>query len=438
MHRVGARRYFALIVSALLPCLFLSTTVAHAESATPDQWWKNCANYSLTDRCIESIEYFDEKTQQWIKATAEKNPVYHEGPITDEDRQKYASGVNERSELCGYGHQLNFDTCYRIPGAATDGGEQILQSVVYGGTEELKLSFEATNGPVLYVRPRYGDSLYGVRENSLWRMTVISDLFGQDAGIARAQMKDPTLDVFKGSDGRWRVQASGRVQSIYGLEAWEPSMPTCDDALKSKNEFKSNDVRRPFSINVARYQYEYEKLKGSPPAGVFITNNGGCFSRLDFDQTNRIISVAVGGPHFDTDGKEIEGWVEASIRGDVIRKAFNAEPKTMNQAIIEVVYSDGQTQNATSSTKYIPATDKVEIRAYGFHYSQPTLKMKLQPVEEMPAPKPAPSMSSMPAPTTKSSTNTNGVKTISCIRGKTVKKVSGANPKCPTGYKLKK
>jgi hypothetical protein len=29
-------------------------------------------------------------------------------------------------------------------------------------------------------------------------------------------------------------------------------------------------------------------------------------------------------------------------------------------------------------------------------------------------------------------------KTITCIKGKTIKKVTGTNPKCPAGYKLKK
>jgi translation initiation factor 1 (eIF-1/SUI1) len=29
------------------------------------------------------------------------------------------------------------------------------------------------------------------------------------------------------------------------------------------------------------------------------------------------------------------------------------------------------------------------------------------------------------------------IKTISCIKGKTVKKVSGLSPKCPKGYKKK-
>jgi len=29
-------------------------------------------------------------------------------------------------------------------------------------------------------------------------------------------------------------------------------------------------------------------------------------------------------------------------------------------------------------------------------------------------------------------------KTITCVKGKTTKKVTGTNPKCPAGYKLKK
>jgi hypothetical protein len=29
-------------------------------------------------------------------------------------------------------------------------------------------------------------------------------------------------------------------------------------------------------------------------------------------------------------------------------------------------------------------------------------------------------------------------KTIVCVKGKTTKKVSGSNPKCPKGYKVKK
>lgn len=414
------RRFAAFVqcVAALaIAASSISAVPAAGEVQAPENWYKNCANYGLQDHCIESVEYFDETTQTWVKAIAEKNPVYHEGPITDEDRQKYASGENYVSDKCGYGAQLGLDTCYRVPGAAKDGSTQTLHTVVYGETEDLKMSFEATDGPETFIRARYGDTLWLARDNSLWRMTVVSDLFAQDAGIAQAEMKEPAFDVFKGADGHWRIQASGRIQSIYTLESWEPSMPTCDDAIKSRNDYKANEVRRPFSINIGRYKYEYEKLKGSPPAGVFITSNGGCRARLSVDPTSRLITVAAAGPHFDTNGNVIDGWVEASIRGDVIRKAFNAEPKTMNQAIVEVTYTDGTSQNATSNTKYDAATDKVEIRAYGFHYSAPTVKLRLQPA-------------STPVPAKPKA----GKPTYTCVKGKTVKKFVG---KCPAGWKKK-
>jgi len=41
------------------------------------------------------------------------------------------------------------------------------------------------------------------------------------------------------------------------------------------------------------------------------------------------------------------------------------------------------------------------------------------------------------APATTGSATSNAKTTISCVKGKTVKKVTGTNPKCPTGYKKK-
>jgi hypothetical protein len=39
--------------------------------------------------------------------------------------------------------------------------------------------------------------------------------------------------------------------------------------------------------------------------------------------------------------------------------------------------------------------------------------------------------------TTAAPATTTAKTTISCVKGKTVKKVTGANPKCPAGYKKK-
>lgn len=51
----------------------------------------------------------------------------------------------------------------------------------------------------------------------------------------------------------------------------------------------------------------------------------------------------------------------------------------------------------------------------------------------LPTPTPTPSVTPTSTPTP-----TKVVKVISCVKGKQVKKVSGTNPKCPSGWKLKK
>jgi hypothetical protein len=64
------------------------------------------------------------------------------------------------------------------------------------------------------------------------------------------------------------------------------------------------------------------------------------------------------------------------------------------------------------------------LGAYGFTYSNPTISVKLtQDAPVVAAPAPA-------TPATKKIT-------ITCVKGKTSKTVSGVKPTCPTGYKKK-
>jgi hypothetical protein len=82
------------------------------------------------------------------------------------------------------------------------------------------------------------------------------------------------------------------------------------------------------------------------------------------------------------------------------------------------------------------------LSAKGFTFSAPTLRVKLSqkadpapvkadpaPVKADPAPvKADPAPVAAPKPAAKKST-------ISCVKGKTVKKVTAVKPTCPTGYK---
>jgi hypothetical protein len=96
-------------------------------------------------------------------------------------------------------------------------------------------------------------------------------------------------------------------------------------------------------------------------------------------------------------------------------------------------------------TEVITTSSRVEngtyfLSANGFHYSSPTIKVKV--VQDNPSPmtdnKAQLAQNSEP----RTSTNTKSTaaqknSTISCVKGKTTKKVTAVKPKCPAGFKKK-
>jgi hypothetical protein len=97
----------------------------------------------------------------------------------------------------------------------------------------------------------------------------------------------------------------------------------------------------------------------------------------------------------------------------------------------------------------------IYLSAAGFTYSEPLIRVTLfQDPEPTPTPTPTPIVTATPTPTptptpeptvaaSPSPSPTPVVKqaskksTITCVKGKLTKKVTGVNPKCPTGYKKK-
>ena len=142
------------------------------------------------------------------------------------------------------------------------------------------------------------------------------------------------------------------------------------------------------------------------------------------------LNYKVASAHFNPDGTEFKGTYNLVMRADVARclYKFSAAPLT---ASIEVVSDGGQTSIAT--TVFGEKKGWVELAAYNFGFSAPTVRVKLSQEAEVavtpsPTPNPTPSASGKPVVKTV---------TITCIKGKTSKKVTSAKPKCPAGYKKK-
>lgn len=85
-------------------------------------------------------------------------------------------------------------------------------------------------------------------------------------------------------------------------------------------------------------------------------------------------------------------------------------------------------------SELVTTTSKVEgkffkVSAAGFHYSAPVIKVKVaQEKAATPIATPTPIATIKPVPVQK---------TITCVKGKTTKKVKALAPKCPAGYKKK-
>ena len=149
---------------------------------------------------------------------------------------------------------------------------------------------------------------------------------------------------------------------------------------------------------------------------------------------NEMLTYHVSGMHYESDKTTLtEGTYDLVIRSDVARclYGFTSAPISATVSVI-----DDKGQQKTAVTTVNEKDGWLKMAAYGFSFSNPTLNVKISQA------KPKPQDSSSPTPSPKPSA-TNSPKataattkiTITCVKGKTVKKVTAVSPKCPAGYK---
>jgi hypothetical protein len=124
-----------------------------------------------------------------------------------------------------------------------------------------------------------------------------------------------------------------------------------------------------------------------------------------FNKEDQSLDYKVTSPHFLPDGTVFKGNYNLVINGDFARCLYGFS-KAPVAAKVEILSSDGSQQVAT--TVLSERDGWIRLSASNFTFSAPTIKVKLVQA-----------------------------KTIVCIKGKTIKKVTSLTPKCPTGYKKK-
>lgn len=144
------------------------------------------------------------------------------------------------------------------------------------------------------------------------------------------------------------------------------------------------------------------------------------------------IEVGTTAPHFKSDGSLNTGYFQAKVTTEMAKCLWGVDLTKAVEANISLNYESGEkVQVETWSGKLVG--NEYVLTATGFHFSSPKISFKLmegvKPLA-IPSPTATPAATLMPQPV-------KVTKTITCVKGKMLKKVTGVSPKCPTGYKKK-
>ena len=206
------------------------------------------------------------------------------------------------------------------------------------------------------------------------------------------------------------------------LKLWLPFVEDRATALLSYWSARSLDESEMAGANTC--------FKDAKSVTGIVTTNSTQYSAGPpvFDKAEGSLNYQVAAPHYATDKSEFKGTYDLVIRSDVARCIYGFSKAPIN-ATISITSSDGTPQIATT---LIGEKDGwVFLRAKNFGFSAPVIKAKLSQEAEVlvtPTPTPTPSASAKPVAR---------AVTITCIKGKTSKKVTAVKPKCPAGYKKK-
>lgn len=146
-----------------------------------------------------------------------------------------------------------------------------------------------------------------------------------------------------------------------------------------------------------------------------------------FNKQTGSLEYKVASPHYEASGAEASGTYDLAINSKVARCIYGFSSAPI-QAEISITTSAGEKKVATTIVN--EKGGWLYLSAKGFTFSSPTINVKLSQEKEVVV-TPTPTPSAVAKPAAKKSV------TITCVKGKTSKKVTAVSPKCPAGYKKK-
>ena len=150
-----------------------------------------------------------------------------------------------------------------------------------------------------------------------------------------------------------------------------------------------------------------------------------------FDDKTGSLVYKVASPHFEANGGVASGTYDLTMRSNIARCLYDFSSAAI-KAEVSITGSDGE--NRVATTLVNERDGWLYLSAKGFTFSAPTIRVKLTQDKKSDQVQPqTDSKQAVASPAVKPTVK----RSITCVKGKVTKKVSGVSPKCPTGFKRK-
>lgn len=277
--------------------------------------------------------------------------------------------------------------------------------------------------------------------SSKFRLTVRST--NQVTGWFKARLKDPTIDIQKFSQSNNKVMIEGEPVSVPTFvytkfkseftskenKWWQnngQSNSVTGAGADQQDIFEYLDYFRPlvndraagfntlWTVNSTNWGNQNKCLMDSSRVVGIVSTNAMGFNGNSPSYKDATLNYQVAGMHYMPDGKSlVEGTYDLLIRSDAARCLYGFSNAPI-QASISVT---GEADQKVATTAMTEGNGWIKLSAYGFTFSDPTISVKLSQAK------------------VQANALLKKNVTITCIKGKISKKVSGISPKCPAGYK---
>ena len=261
----------------------------------------------------------------------------------------------------------------------------------------------------------------------------------KDFSFKNSEIEKKFKGMFQGyynRDNPNSLRDSGEEGAIDAYDLWAPYMG--ENAFAVNKTWTLSNARSNNPSNCV--QKETGGIQG------VVTTNASAYEATapKYNKENGTLEYRVAAPHFAPDGKTENIGTYGLAMSITLLKCLYGITNVPTSASVSITTNAGVERVATVALNQIGKW--VFLNAENFTFSSPTLRIKLNQTSSAATQSTGTTevKKESPAPEAKEVKEVAAAKpaaakkiTITCTKGKLIKKLSGTNPKCPVGYKKK-